>query len=175
MKKKLPAFTFRTLINNYGQLIKESLGWDETTIEKDYNKYKVIQPDASVRDYIWSLFNRIILNSGSSSTYHEMGRFVARYEGKSGNQYHRIALKQEFESLKEQSKHSMVKQGIYVVGDKRCSHSMKYDNDIVHDFHKFPNGIPVANEDCSLLSCTCCCGIVGLRDVNGSLIWLDKD
>jgi hypothetical protein len=172
MESKLPAFTFRTLINNYGHFIKLKFGMDESAIEKDYNEYKVLQPGASVRDYMWSLFQRIVLKGGGSDTYFAMGVFVSRYEGKNGNQYHRIALKAEFEGLREQAKYSNIREGIAVKSDKRCPHSMKFDG--VHDFDDFPDGLPLASDECSLDSCTCCFSGVPKRDENGSLVFTDK-
>ncbi len=142
----------------------------EEAIEQDYNEYMVLQPDASVRDYMWSLFNRIVLKGSDSSTYSEMGRFVAMYEGKNGNRYHRIRLNEEFKRLKDEYNYREkgFKWGFYLIGNERCPHSMKYDGD--HDFNEFPNVVPLAGDDCTLLSCTCCLGAVALRDASGRLI-----
>lgn len=169
------TFTFRTLFNNYGWDIEKYLDLDEHQLELDYEHYQTQQPAASERDYMWSLFNRIILKDGDSSIYRAMGRFVSTYEGKNGNRYHRLALKDEFEGIKRQysSQQNGVKYGFYVIGDKRCQHSMTYDGN--HDFEDSPDGKPLATDKCSLLSCTCCIGAIPLRDKNGDLVWLDKD
>lgn len=172
MGKKLPVFTFRTLINNYGHYIKAKLGMEEKDIETDFNNYKYIQSDSRVRDYMWSLFNKSIIKDDGIDIYREMGRFVARYEGKNGNQYHRIALKMEFEEIKRKFSLSkgMVKSGFYLIGDKNCPHSMRLDGK--HEFANYQQCPPLATDECSLQSCTCCIGNIALRDENDNLIWL---
>jgi hypothetical protein len=166
MSKKLPAFTFRTLINNYGGYIGQTLGMDETAIQKDYEEYKELQPDGSVRDFMWSLFQRMILNGADDNVYRSIGRFVARFESKNGNQYHRLGLKMEFEAKKDEERSSGVVWGFECIADKRCSHSMKYDN-IWHDFKEYPDGLPLASEECSLNSCSC----TAKKDKNGDIIF----
>lgn len=102
MKNKLPAFTFRTLINKYGHYIKNKLGMDETAIQQDYENYKGMQPDSSERDYMWSLFQRMIIKGEGSDTYREMGSFIAQFKGMDGKQYQRLALVADFEHIKYQ-------------------------------------------------------------------------
>ena len=173
MNGKLPAFTLRTLINNYGYYLKAKLGMDENDIEKEYQDFCSKQPDSSVRDYMWSLFNRSILRGGGMETYRSMGMFVARFEGKNGNRYHKIALEAQFKGLMEVSLRENIKSGISIIGNENCELAMKHNG--THDFNDFSDGLPLASHECSLLNCTCDIGIVPLRDINGRLIWLTKD
>ncbi len=146
---------------------------DETAIEQDYSKYHVLQPNASFRDYMWSLFNRIILKGGDSSTYSEMGRFVARYEGKDGNKYRRIEFKIELEGIREGSSVSSLKGvalNLIIMGsDKRCNVAMKYHG-VKYPTDNLPEDLPIASDDYELGCCTCTTSLVARRDENGRLM-----
>ncbi len=172
MGDKLPAFTIRTLINNYGGYIKSNLGMDELEIQKEHVEYMDKQPEASVRDYMWSLFQRIILNGGDSYTHWLMGQFIAQYEGKDGKLYQRLSLKQQLDAFKNEygNRNDKIIWGFSIIGNKNCAHSMKHDTDYV-DFEEYSEILPLANDECSLKSCTCCIVAVAKRDDNGKLIW----
>jgi hypothetical protein len=163
MGNKLPTFTFRTLINNYGLFIKMNLGIDETSIEKDYENYKKMQPNASVRDYMWSLFQKSILKGADYHVFRAMGTFVAQYEGKNGNQYHRIGLIKEYEFS--------YKIGVVLIVDSRCPHAVKHQG--TYPLEHFQDVLPLANDECSRLNCACCIGLKPFRDSNGRLILIE--
>jgi hypothetical protein len=167
----MKKFTIKTLNNNYGHIIERYLGLDKEQLADDYSKYTILQPKASVKDYMWSLFNRMILSGGNPSmVYHSMAGFVSIYEGKDGKQYSKLAVKAELEKGKKKSKKTSVVLELEIIGDTRCSIGKKYDGT------KYPMDtdlvdLPIAGENCERDSCGCTTALVPMRDADGRLVW----
>ena len=138
---------------------------------QDYNSYMSNHPNARANDYLWSLLNKLVLIDNDNGAHRAMGRFVAQYEGKNGNHYHKIGIAQRIQKESLEAEVKGFKMSLTVFPNKKCSHSMKFDGE--HVLSDIPDGLPLANENCSLASCTCDVSLYPLRDKNGSLVWLD--
>lgn len=172
----MKTFTYSALKNRYGYQIEKVIGLNEQQLEEDFKQYQKMQPDATVKDYMWSLFNRMILNtagdySTQSGIYHSMAAFVAEYDGKNGNKYKRKSLAQEVNKAQMEavrSSQSAVWE-LEIIADPDCEHAKYLDgnklpitNDLV---------LPLANDNCTREFCRCTTSIVPKRDEDGRIIF----
>ena len=169
----MKTFTFNTLKNKYGGQIQLVLGIDACQLERDYNEYSVKQPIASDKDYMWHLFNRMLIASAGdhfmqSSIYHGMAVFIAIYEGKNGNPYKRLSLEAEVLKAKEDYESSSLKLVLKIIADPDCEHAMSLVGEsytLDKDFE-----LPLANNDCERDLCRCTTSCIAQRDENGRLV-----
>lgn len=176
MGSKVKTFTVKTAWNKFGQAIQDTLKMDRGLLEEDFEQYKSMQPDASIKDYMWSLFNRILLETAGDYTtqsgiYYSMAIFLAEYESNNGNQYARLALAQEVNKAQMETAESSqsVIWELEVIADTDCEHAKSLDG------KKFPITddlvLPLANEDCTRELCRCTVSRVAKRDEDGRIIF----
>lgn len=175
----MESFTFRTLINKHGHHIEKVLGLTEQDLEQEYSEYLKVQPKGTPKDFMWGLFNRMLLESAGdyiiqSGIYHAMAVFVSMYEGKNGNQYARLALAQEVNrsqtELKEASTNLIWE--LEIIADPNCDHAQSLDG------VRFPITddlvLPLANENCTREFCRCTTSRVPKRDDKGRIVLRNK-
>lgn len=159
-------------------MISDHLQLDEQGLESDYAKYQELQPQASPKDYMWSLFNRMLLVKKESldkfyfkqkGVYASMAVFLALFEGKDGKVYDRLSHKAEIDGIRYQDTDLL--SDVEVIADKDCPYAMQYDGKV------FPldADIPLANDECKRLWCRCMlCGVPRM-DENDDFVLKDSE
>ena len=174
----MKTFTIKTAWNQYGQLIGDVLGHDRESLEQDFAKYQIVQPAASVKDYMWGLFNRMLMESPGdlhtqSMLYHSMAVFMSIYEGKNCNQYARQAIAQEVKKAQVESKENEnCIWELKIVADPDCDHTQSLDGigfPITDDLV-----LPLADENCTREFCRCSVTRRAKRDENGRIIFINR-
>jgi len=169
----MKTFTIKTAWNQYGQLMGNVLGHDRESLEQDHAQYQIVQPAASVKDYMWGLFNRMLLESAGdfhtqSMLYHCMAVFRGIYEGKSGKQYNQLSHQASLDKIRIDNESSRLVIELKVSPDPDCPHAKSMEN------KRFPIETDLvsmlANESCHRDFCRC--NILGLakRDEDGNLL-----
>ncbi|MBO0340942.1 hypothetical protein [Flagellimonas profundi] len=176
----MTTFTIKTAWNNFGRNLERISGMNREEFEQDFEQFKSMQPKGSVNDYLWGLFNRLIMENAhrpqtQSSIYHLMSVFISRYEGKNSNQYTRLRLAQEVFMAQQQIKDGQGKDVILelaVIPDPDCEHAKSVAR------QRFPITddlvLPLANKDCTRDLCRCSTSVSARRDENGRVIYTDR-
>lgn len=175
----MKTFTYNVLKHRHGCHIEKVLGLSEQQLDEDFKQYQKMQPDASVKDYMWSLFNRMILNTAGnyltqSGIYHSMAVFVAEYDGENGNKFKRMSLAQEVNNAQIETaggSQSVIWE-LEIIADPDCEHAKSLDGT------KFPITsdlvLPLANDDCTREFCRCTTSRVPKRDEDGRIIFKNR-
>lgn len=170
------TFTIKTAWNKFGQLIQDILGMDREQMEMDYEQYKLKLPAASANDYMWGLFNRMLLESAGdffkqSLLYHCMAIFMSRYEGRNGHKFKKLSIESSISKVWEKYETSNYEMELVVFPDTDCPHAMSLKG------KRFPLGLELANilasDECNQDLCRCVVRGMGKKDENGRLIRKD--
>lgn len=169
----MKTFNFQTLKNKYGDQIETVLGLDDYHLEQNYGEYTAKQPMASDRDYVWHLFNRMLIKSAGdyfmqSGIYHGMAVFIAIYEDRNGNQYKRLSLEAEVLKAREDYKSSRLNLVLKIIADPDCQYAKSLE-DVSYPLDK-DFVLPLANDDCERELCRCTTSCVVQRDGDGRMV-----
>lgn len=167
----MKTFTFKTLNNKYGYIIERYLGLDKEQLEEDYSKYTILQPNSPVKDYMWSLFNRMIIPKENRYIIcNSMAWFIAHYDERDGKQYNKLAISSRLVAYKNQAMKSSTVLEVEIIGDSSCSNGKKY-NGTKYPIDDTLTDLPIADENCDRDFCSCSFTLVGKRDADGRLIF----
>lgn len=177
--------TLDRLVRDYGGLF-EKYGHSQQYLRDHFIEWSKNRP-ASVNDYLWYMFNRLITENRSltleqmayknSTIYLSMAIFVGKYEGDNPNHYKRLHLEQDL--LMYLARDSGVESEINVIanGQYTCDHGIALDGKSM-SLEDALREQPLASGKCIItqdfrkpIGCQCWYTYTAKRDENGKLIF----
>lgn len=171
--RDLKTFTIITAWSRFGQQIESILGMNRAELEQDYSEYQTRVQAATVNDYMWSLFNKMLLESSGDfhaqgMLYFSMYYFLEFYEERNGKQFKKLSLESYINKAREKHETSNYEMELVVSPDHECSHAMSMKG------KRFPLGMDLVSEllsdKCERDFCRCIISGMSKRDANDTPI-----
>lgn len=112
----------------------------------------------------------VVDSNGAPEVYWMMSQFVARFEGKSGLLYDRLAIEARLKQDKIKLASDRIEWVAEVIGDPKCMYGNEMDGKLF-PLQEDLNPAELACKSCQKMRCLCIYSIVGKRDNNGRLVW----
>lgn len=179
MSKK---FNIEKIPVNFAYFFKD-YGLTTNDIKEDYKKFSVESPGSSSNDFIWQLFQGLIVEVSKTSkdlsemyrkqerVYYEMASFVREYEGSNGNLYKQLGFACQLHSLSSEVTGFIME--VEVMSGSCCEYCNQFHSRRF-SIEEVLNNKYLASEKCTNeFNCNCCYAVLPKKDTNGNLIRIE--